>query len=141
MLDTIIYEIGFSDGRSDAYSANVFSDIMYAQWYIEGIQYKLMEGIDDNNTDGRAVKPDDMYIMYGSNKQVRKTTKGWHLCVQWKYGTTSWLSLTDLNEINPLEVDEHEAAESFPDSPDFLWWAPHVLKKRTQKLGIEVPKS
>jgi hypothetical protein len=41
------------------------------------------------------------------------------------------------------------------DTPDFIWWAPHVLKKhtriiadvtkrnhkRTHKFGIEVPKS
>jgi hypothetical protein len=23
-----------------------------------------------------------MYIKHGSNKKVRKTTKGWHLCVE-----------------------------------------------------------
>jgi phosphoribosylformimino-5-aminoimidazole carboxamide ribonucleotide (ProFAR) isomerase len=39
-----------------------------------------------------------MYINHGSNTQVRKTTKGWPLCVEWKDGTTSWEHLADLKE-------------------------------------------
>jgi hypothetical protein len=86
---------------------------------------------------------------------VRKTTKGWHLCVEWKYGTTSWEHLADLKESNPVEVAEYAVAKSLLDAPDFGWWAPHVLKKRrriiaagtkryhkrTHKFGIEVSKS
>jgi hypothetical protein len=77
------------------------------------------------------------------------------LCVEWKDGTTSWERLSDLKESNPVEVSEYAAANSLLDTPDFFWWAPHVLKKRTRiiaavtkcyhkrthKFGIEVPKS
>jgi hypothetical protein len=96
MLDTITYEIEFPDGHSDEYTANVIAENMYAQCDIEGRQYNLMEGIIDHKTDGHAVAPDDMYIKHGRNKKVRKTTKGWHLCVEWKDGTTSWERLEDL---------------------------------------------
>jgi hypothetical protein len=41
-----------------------------------------MEFIVDHKTYGDAVEPADMYIKYGSNKKVRKTTKDWHLCVE-----------------------------------------------------------
>jgi hypothetical protein len=85
---------------------------------------------------------------------VRKTTKGWHLCVEWKDGTTRWERLSDIKESNPVEVAEYSAAKSLLDTPDFVWWAPHFLKKRTRliadvtkryhtrthKFGIEVPK-
>jgi hypothetical protein len=81
MLDTIIYESEFPDGRSDEYSTNVIAENMYAQCDIEDRQYNLMEGINDHKTYGRVVEPADMYIKHGRNKQVRKTTKGWHLCV------------------------------------------------------------
>jgi hypothetical protein len=61
----------------------------------------------------------------------------------------------DIKESNKVEVAEYAAAKSFIDAPDFVWWAPHVLKKRniiiaavtkryhkrTHKFGIEVPKS
>jgi hypothetical protein len=114
-----------------------------------------MEGIIDHRTDVHAVAPDEMYIKHGSNKKVRKTTKGWHLCVEWKDGTTSWESLADLKESNPVEVSEYAATKSLLNIPAFIWWAPHVLQKRTiiidavakryhkrtHKFGIEVPKS
>jgi hypothetical protein len=113
-----------------------------------------MEGIIDHRTDGHAVDPPEMYIKHGSNKKVRKTTKGWHLCVEWKAGTTSWERLEDLKESNPVKVAEYDSTKSLLNKPDFIWWAPHVLQKRTiiiaavtkryhkrtHKFGIEVPK-
>jgi hypothetical protein len=90
-----------------------------------------MEGIIYHRTDGHAVAPADMYIKHGSNKKVRKATKGWHLCVEWKDGTTRWERLADLKQINPVEVAEYAATKSLLDTPGFIWWAPHVLEKRT----------
>jgi hypothetical protein len=55
----------------------VIEENMYAQCDIEGRKYNLMEG----NTDGNTVEPAGMKIKHGSNKHVRKTTKGWHLYV------------------------------------------------------------
>jgi hypothetical protein len=154
MLDTRTYEIEFPDGRSDEYTANVIAEKMYAQFEIEGRQYNLMEGFIDHKKDGHAVEPADMHIKHGSNKKARKTTKGWHLCVEWKYGTTSWERLADLRERNHVEVAEYAATKSLIDTPSFVWWSPYVLNKRTiiidtvtkryhkrtHKFGIEVPK-
>jgi hypothetical protein len=155
MLDTRTYEIECPDGRSDEYTANVIAENMYAHCDIDGRQYTLMEGIVDHKNDGHAVEPADMYIKHGSNNKLRKTTKGWNLCVEWKYGTTRWERLVDLKESNPVEVAEYAAAKSFLDTPAFVWWDPHLLKKRsiiitavtkryhkrTHKFGIEVPKN
>jgi hypothetical protein len=104
MLDTRTYEIEFPDGQRDEYTANVISENMYAQCDIEGRKYNLMEGIVDHKTDVHAVETDDMYITHGSNKKVRKTTKCWNLCVEWKDGTTRWELLLDIKESNPVEV-------------------------------------
>jgi hypothetical protein len=128
---------------------------MYAQCDIEGRQFNLMDGIIDHRTDCHAVAPAEMNIKHGSNKKVRKTTKVWHLCVEWKDGTTSWERLADLKESNPVEVAEYDATKRLLNKPDFIWWAPHVLQKRTRiiaavikryhkrthKFVIEVPKS
>jgi hypothetical protein len=153
-LDTRTYEIEFPDGRSDEYTTNVIAENMYAQCDIEGRQNNIMEGIIDHKTDGHAVYTADMYIKHGRNKKMRKTTKGWHLCVEWKDGTARWERLADLKESNPIEVTEYAATKSLLDTPDFVWWSTHVLKKRTiiistvtkryhnrtHKFGIEVPK-
>jgi hypothetical protein len=128
---------------------------MYSQCDSEGNQFNIVDCIIDNKKDGHALERTDMYIKHGSNKQVRKTTKYWHLCDEWKDGTTSWERLADLKEINPVEVDEYVVDKNLEDAPDFVWWFPHVLKKRsriiddvtkryhkrTHKFGIEVPKS
>jgi hypothetical protein len=88
-----------------------------------------------------------------ASKKVRKTTKGLHLCVEWKDGTTIWERLADLKERNPVEVAEYAVAKNLLDAPAFVWWAPHVLKKiiisiaavekwyhkLTHKFGIETP--
>jgi hypothetical protein len=91
----------------------------------------------------------------GSNKQVRKTTKGWHLCVEWRDGTTTWECLTDLKESNPVKVSEYGVGNNLEDYIAFVWWVAYVLRKcsriiaavtttyhkRTHIFGIEVPKS
>jgi hypothetical protein len=155
MLDTRTYEIEFPDGHSDEYTANVIAENLYDQCDIEGIQFNLMEGIIEHRTDGNAVAPAEIYIKHGSNNKVSKTTKGWHLCVEWKDGTTSWERLVDPKESNPVKVYEYAATKSLLNTPDFIWWVPHVLQKRTRiiaavtkhyhkrthKFVIEVPKS
>jgi hypothetical protein len=56
---------------------------------------------------------------------------------------------------NPVEVAEYAIAQGISEQPAFLWWVPHVIKKRnriiaavnaryhkrTHKFGIEVPKN
>jgi hypothetical protein len=120
ILYTRTYKIEFPDGRSDEYTDNVIAENMYAQCDIEGRKYNLMEGIVDHKTDGFAIEPADMYIKHGSNNKVRKTTKGWNLCVEWKYVTTSWERLANLKESSPVEVAEYAAAKSFLDTPAFV---------------------
>jgi hypothetical protein len=155
MMDSRTYEIEFPDKRSDEYTANVISENMYAQCDTEGNQFNIMDCIIDHKKDGHALERAAMHIKHGSNKQVRKTTKGWHLCVEWKDGTTSWERLTDLKESNPVEVAEYAVGKNLEDAPAFVWWVPRVLKKRsriiaevtkryhnrTHTFGVEVPKS
>ena len=128
---------------------------MYAQCDAEGNQYLLLKEIVDWKKSSSATAPADMYVTRGSNRHFRKTTKGWHLCVEWKDGTTSWERLADLKESNPIEVAEFAVAHGLQDQPAFIWWVPYTLKrrnriiaavnkrslKRTHKFGIELPRS
>jgi hypothetical protein len=77
------------------------------------------------------------------------------LCVEWKDGITSWERLVEPKQRNSVKVAEYAVAKNLLDAPDFLWWYPHVLKKRiriiahvtkqyhkrTHRFGIEVPNS
>jgi hypothetical protein len=77
---------------------------MYAQCDEEGNIFNLMKSIVDHKTYEHAVEHAYMYMTYGSNTQVRKTTKGWHLCVELKDGITSQERPVDLKESNHVEV-------------------------------------
>jgi hypothetical protein len=128
---------------------------MYAQCDEEGNQFIMLQDIVGHKTDGHAVERADMYIKVGSNRQTRKTTKGCHLRVEWKAGTTSWERLADLKESNPVEVAEYATTKNLHYKPAFAWWVPHFLKKRnriiaavtkryhkrTHKSGIQVPNT
>jgi hypothetical protein len=120
MLDTRTYEVAFPDGHSDEYTANVITDNMYVQCDEAGNQFNIMDCIVDHKTDGHVVDRADMFIKHVSNKKVRKTTKGWHLCIEWKDGTTSWERLADLKESNPVEVVEYAVSKNLHDAPAFF---------------------
>jgi hypothetical protein len=102
ILDTRPYTVEFPEGHSEEYTANVIAENMYAQCDEEGNQFLMLQDIIGHKTDGHAVECADMYIKVGSNGQISKTTMGWHLCVECKYGTTSWERLADLKESNPV---------------------------------------
>jgi hypothetical protein len=154
-LDKITYNVEFPDGCSEDYTANVIADNMYAQCDEEGNHFLMLRDIVGQKTDGHAVECADMYNNVVSNTQIRKTTKGWHLCIEWKDGTPSWERLTDLKESNLDEVVYYAATNNLHDEPTFAWWVPHVPKKRnrsiaavtnryhkrTPKFGIQVPKT
>jgi hypothetical protein len=155
ILDTRVYDVQFPDGQVAEYSANAIAQSMYAMCDTEGNQYLLLSGIIDHRREETALSRDDMYIKHGSNKQFKKTTRGWKLCVEWKDGSTSWERLADLKESNPVELAEYAVTRGIDNEPAFAWWVPFTLKrrnriiaavnsryhKRTHKFGIEVPKT
>jgi hypothetical protein len=156
ILDTRVYEVEFSDGATQEFSANIIAESLYSQVDEEGRQYIIMEEISEHKKDGNAIGIDDGYTeKQGANRQRRRTTKGWKLLVTWKDGTTSWEPLADLKESNPVEVAEYAVANKISEEPAFAWWIKDVLRrrdriiskvksrhwKRTHKFGIRVPKT
>jgi hypothetical protein len=75
------------------------------------------------------------------------------MCVRWKNGDTSWESLKDMKEANPIESAKYAVAHGISTEPAFNWWAQYTLKKRNAiiatvqarivrrdyKFGIKVP--
>ena len=137
------------------YTANVIAENMYSQCDTDGNQYLLLEAIVDHRKDGHAVSKSDMYTSVGGRRSLKKTTKGWHLCVEWKDGSTSWEKLSNLKESNPIKVAEYSVARGINKEPAFRWWVGYTPKRRdgiiaavnkgyhkqTHKFGIQVPKT
>ena len=100
ILDTRAYDIEFPDGALLEYTANTIAENMFSQCDAEGRQSILMANIVDHKADDTAVKRADAFVVVNGRKSLRKSTKGWMLCVQWKDGSTSWERLADLKELS-----------------------------------------
>ena len=109
-----------------------------------------------NERDHRLSNKRDAFIMTKTGtKHRRETTKGCELLIEWKDGSTNWVSLKDIKESYPVKVAEFALATCISMEPAFTWWVPFVLKKRnrilakvkskiwirTHKFGIRIPKS
>jgi hypothetical protein len=68
----------------------------------------VIKEIVDHHRDNLVVCIEDGYTMTRSGHQALKiTTRGWKFLVEWKDGTTDWISLKDLKDSNPIELAEH----------------------------------
>ena len=156
-LNSIIYDVEFSDGQVKEYAANIIAENMLTQVDSDGMSTTLMEAIVDHRRDDKkALQHHDKYIQTKNGRRhLRKTTKGWELLIKWKDKSESWIKLADMKESHPVEVAEYARASGIDNEPAFEWWVPHTLKKRqvilsalkkrirktTHKYGIEIPTS
>ena len=156
LLDTRMYEVEFVDGEKASLTANYIAENLFAQVDDEGNRHVLMKEIIDYRTNGTELKQQDAFVTTKTGtKRRRETTKGWELLIEWKDGSTNWVSLKDIKESYPVEVAEFALATRISMEPAFAWWVPFVLKKRnrilakvkskywlrTHKFGIRIPKS
>ena len=156
LLDTRMYEVEFADGEKASLAANYIAENLFAQVDDDGNSQVLMNEIIDYQTNGTKLKQQDAFIITKTGtKRRQETTKGWELLIEWKDGSTNWVSLKDIKESYPVEVAEFALATRISMEPAFAWWVPFMLKKRnrilakvkskywlrTHKFGIRIPKS
>ena len=59
------------------------------------------------------------------------TTKGWEVQVRWRDKSTSWISLKDAKDGDPLGLAELAMAMKVHNEPAFKWWIKHALRQRS----------
>ena len=83
-FDTRAYNIEFTDGSVDKYTANVITENMLAQVHDEDNQYLLMNKIADHRKDNTYIPISDrMTRGHNGNNSPKITTRGWELLVEW----------------------------------------------------------
>ena len=103
-----------------------------------------------------SVKKQDAFIMTrtGTNSR-RETMKGVEVLVQWKDGSTAWVTLKDMKNSYPVNMAEYAVQRRITGNPVFPWWIQYVLAKRnhiigklkskywvrTHKFSVKIPKS
>ena len=111
-------------------TANFISGNLPANFDEEGNR-KLMldEIIDDQILNNDFSKPEGNCATHNSLQRNKHTTKGWEMCVLWKYRSNYCTALKYLKEYYPVEFDECMVTNVIQDKPEFIWWVNHVLKK------------
>ena len=108
LFDTREYIVEITDGKTENYFANVIAENVYSQIDAEGHQYQLLQEIVDHRSDGLGVSRDNgFHISKNGNRVPRPMTKGWHLLVAWKDGSTDWIKLKDIKDSYPVQIAEY----------------------------------
>ena len=111
IMNSMLYDVEFPDGQVKEYTANVIADNIFAQVDNDGFSTTNLLSIVDYRRDVLAIPMAKKYITIQSGqKQLRKTTKGWKLLVQWGDGSKTWIPLKDLKESNPVKTAEFAKA-------------------------------
>ena len=97
-----------------------------------------MEAIVDHQTDGSETKQANAKITTRSGTQRRReTTHRWEILVQWKDGSTTWITLENSY---PVQLAEYSVEKRISGEPAFAWLVPHTLRKRNRIIGRDKSK-
>ena len=85
-LNTVMYDVEFSDGQVKEYGTNIITENMLTQVNSNGYSLSLMDSIVDHCKDpSEAIPIEEKYITTKNRKRrLCKTTKGWQLLIKWK---------------------------------------------------------
>jgi plasmid maintenance system killer protein len=156
IFGTRLHQVQFRTGHVEVFSANVIAQNIYSQLDSEGHRHLMLEAIIDYRKDENAVPMEERFVVANNgNIHNRRITQGWHLCVQWVDGSTSWEPLKDLKESFPLQVAEFAYTYRLQDEAAFTRWVKDTIAKhnriikatktrytcKTHKYGIRLPRS
>ena len=111
-MNSIVYEVEFSDGQIKEYSANVLAENILLQVDHEGYSITLMVGIVDYKKDESVAvsKRDQWVVTKRGQRRMRRTTAGWQFLVQWKDSYEMWVPSKGIKKSHPLETSEFAKA-------------------------------
>jgi hypothetical protein len=157
MLNSVIYDIEFSDSQTREYAANTIAENMLTQVDCDGYSTTLMVGIFDFKKDEATAlsKAEKWVVTARGQRRLHISTAGWKLLIQWRDGSETWVPLKDMKESHPVEAAEFARARGIDDEVAFAYWVTYTLRKRdviisaiksrlkrtSHKYGIEVPTS
>ncbi len=137
ILDTWLYGIKFLDGEAALLPANTIAQAMYAQCDVDGNEYLLL----NVQKDPTAISLVKQKSVHNSQEYICCTTLRWHVCWQWKDGSTLWEKLSYVKESHPLQIAEYAVSMSVNHKPGFNWWVPHMLKKHDAIIALVKKRS
>ena len=156
LLNTIIYDVEFSDRTVKEYAANIIAQNLHSIIESDGNRKGLLEAILDHKVDSNVTSKANKHVTTSSGrKRIPKSTAGWKLLVRWNDGCEEWITLGKMKRNFPIQVAQYAVAQRISNEPVFSWWVPYTLKKceaivssvrsratkSNHKYGVRVPTS
>jgi hypothetical protein len=139
LFDTREYDCIFDDGMFERYTANIIAENLYSQCDSDGHSFLVLKEIIDHAKDNSAIPISDGFTVgFNGNRVPKKTTRGWKLLCQWRDESTSWVSLVDLKDSNPVKLAEYAVANKIDQEPAFRWWVAGIELSLKSRDGIGV---
>ncbi len=96
LLDSRKYEVEYVDGHVEELTANLIAENLLAQVDNEGRRQMMLLAIIDHRVLHDAIpKSQGTYVNSYGVKRRKTTTRGWELLVEWRNGSSDWVSLKD----------------------------------------------
>ena len=122
MHDNYLYEVEYPDGTTEQLADNIIAENMLSQVDSEGHHYQVLTEVTDHKKDYSDISKVGGFIKsISGNLHQKKTTRGWKLLVEWKDVSVDWVSLNDLKQSKPVNLDEYDVANEISDEPGFNW--------------------
>ena len=122
LLDSREYEVEFTNGEIENFTANTIAENLLAQVDEEGHRQLLLDEVIDHRIlkDAIPISKGTFKTAYGAVRKKR-TTRGWEICVRWKDGSSDWIALKDLKDSYPIELAEYAVNNNIDEEPAFAW--------------------
>jgi hypothetical protein len=104
-FDTRKYELELEDGTMDRIFANRIAANLYSQVDDKGRQILAFREIVGHKKNKIAMSKDKGFTVQASgHRKQKKTTHGWQIEVEFRDGTTAWMDMKSVKEVNPIEL-------------------------------------
>ena len=104
ILDTWEYTAQLIAREVNELTANIIAQSMYAQCDPDRNQYLFLDEIINFCKTDTALFIEDQKIVVKGRASMSRSTVGWKVCCQCKYGLTSWEILKDPKESHPVDT-------------------------------------
>ena len=103
-------------------TSNAIASNLSSQVDQDGKRFLLFNTIIDSRAGGTQIKEVDSFIhMSNGNKKRIDTTKGWEVCIQWKYESSTWNQVKDVKDSFLVQLEEYALLNQIVDEPAFAW--------------------
>ena len=127
-----MYEIEHEDGYRVPVAANVIVENLFNQVNEDGYKMMVLDEIIGHRTDESEVEGKDALIVAANGIKSKKgITKGHHVLLKWKDGTSTWNTLRHMKDSYPVHLAIYAKENKLDKLPTFACWVSYVNRKRS----------